>query len=54
VEFFWRGRLVHRAQEEYDDFLGRRTWQHRSADGWDNCADPAFLSYSRSRSRTAG
>lgn len=47
VEFFWQGRLVHRAQEDHDDFLGERTWQHRSADGWDNCADPEFLSYSR-------
>jgi hypothetical protein len=43
VEFRWRGRLVHRAQEEYDAFLGRRQWEHRSADDWDNCADERFL-----------
>jgi hypothetical protein len=43
LEFFWHGRLVHRAQEEYDAFLGRRQWEHRSADDWDNCADERFL-----------
>ncbi|MBC6462341.1 hypothetical protein [Actinomadura sp. HBU206391] len=43
LEFFWRGRLVHRAQEDYDDFLEKQVWRHLSADGWDNCADPEFL-----------
>jgi hypothetical protein len=44
VQFFWRGRPVHQAQVVYDEFYGKNVWQHRSADGWDNCADPEFLS----------
>ncbi|RNL86001.1 hypothetical protein [Halostreptopolyspora alba] len=42
VEYCWRGRVVHRAQEEYDGDTGRFRWEQRSADHWDNCADPDF------------
>lgn len=39
VEFYWRGRLVHRAS------MGARrpVLEHRCADDWDNCLHPAFL-----------
>ncbi|MGP3990653.1 hypothetical protein [Streptomyces sp. 3N207] len=43
VEYRWRGRLVHRVREE--DELWGRDWQHRCADGWDNCLDPHFLDF---------
>jgi hypothetical protein len=42
VEFRWRGRLVHRVRQDATTFRG---WQHRCADDWDNCLDPAFLRY---------
>lgn len=59
VDLFWQGRLVHRAQMypdwEIDDdagdgnsyIVGDRAseWQHRSADGWDNCLDADYLNY---------
>lgn len=44
IEFFWRGRLVHRARED-DAGSDGRMWQHRCADDWDNCLDPAFLRF---------
>ncbi|RCV55904.1 hypothetical protein DEF23_00745 [Marinitenerispora sediminis] len=43
VEFRWRGRVVHRVQQEYMEILDEWDWEHRSADGWDNCVDPGYL-----------
>lgn len=42
IEYYWRGRLVHRARWEDDEMMGRE-WQHRCADDWDNCVDAEFL-----------
>jgi len=56
IEYYWRGRLVHRAQMEDDEMMGRE-WQHRCADDWDNCVDPEFLDFEQGLSgapRTPG
>lgn len=45
IEYRWRGRLVHRAREDHDEAEGLPTWQHRCADGWDNCLDADFLRF---------
>jgi hypothetical protein len=49
LEFRWRGRLVHRVRSEDGEIHGRPTWQHRSADDWDNCVDPAFVEFHAGR-----
>ncbi|MCT2592171.1 hypothetical protein LHJ74_20060 [Streptomyces sp. N2-109] len=43
VEFYWRGRRVHRARLE--DGPDGRDWEHRCADDWDNCIDADFLRF---------
>ncbi|AWS41306.1 hypothetical protein [Streptosporangium sp. 'caverna'] len=43
IEYRWRGRVVHRAREEDEEW--GRSWEHRCADDWDNCLDPDFLRF---------
>ena len=56
IDLYWRGRLVHRVQMYQDWWLDDATddyvpsplppaWEHRSADFWDNCLDPDYLTY---------
>ncbi|MFC7327581.1 hypothetical protein [Marinactinospora rubrisoli] len=53
VEFRWRQRVVHRVQHEYHELMDEWNWEHRSADGWDNCVDPGFLAERRRRAGRA-
>ncbi|WP_174547304.1 hypothetical protein [Nocardiopsis dassonvillei] len=47
VELLWRGRVVHRAQMEYETDFDEYAWEQRSADDWDNCLDPDYLASMR-------